>query len=164
MIFTSRKLEAALASGEVSGWDAARYYFVPMILGSVIATPCWLLRPRFSFHPKSVVILTQYGLQILSAVLVYRGIKKCFRTNHQIDGQDFISRMVILCFPVFIKVVVLSIVVSLTLLQLAMRLVPAVHPQIFAAALGPLMTFVTFSWINRSLNRFGVEKSQTLDG
>ncbi|NQU10401.1 hypothetical protein HQ590_06410 [bacterium] len=161
MIFTSRKLERALAEGRIAGWEAARYYFVPTIIAAVMAMPCWLLRPRYSIHPKPVVILVQFLLQVLAGVLVYHGVKKCFRTNHQIDSRDFISRIVILGFPVFIKVIGLALVASLALVHVGMRFLPRVHPQILGATLWPLMIFVTFALINESLKRFGAEKEKS---
>jgi len=153
MIFTSRKLEKALAKGEVTGWNAAQYYFVPMIIHSVLTTPIWLTRPRYYIYPTPAIHVTIYGLQILAGVLVYCGIKKCFKSNDQIDSRDFISRMVILGFPVLIKVTVLTYIASLILLIFIVSRLS----EVFVTALYPLMTYVSFKLINDSLIRLGNE-------
>ena len=158
MIFTSRKLERALAQGKITGWGAARYYFVPMIFTAVISMPCWLIRPRHNVQLNLGIMFIQLLLQVLAGIIVYRGVKKCFNTNQQIDSSDFISRMVILAFPVLIKVIWFSFIVSIILVYFMIIFLPQVPVQVIVAALSPILTFTTFFLLNESLQRFALEK------
>ncbi len=163
MYFTSRELEAAMSKGEMDRWDEARYYFVPMVVGGGLSNAVWLLRPRYGDNPEPLVSFGILLLHVLAGIVVYHGVRKCFRSNEEMDGRDFISRMVVLGFPVLVKIVPFAMVAIMALIHISIRAFPGVHPHLLVSTLAPILNYFTFLLLDRSLRRFSQLRGQFLE-
>ena len=152
-----------MSKGEINRWDEARYYFVPMVVGAGLSNSVWLLRPRYSDNPEPLASLGILLLHVLAGLVVYNGVRRCFRSNVEIDGREFISRMVVLGFPVLLKIAPSNIVASMTLSYVSRSALPGVHPHLLVYTLAPIWNFFTFLLLDRSLRRFGQLRGQFLE-
>ncbi len=160
IIWSSRKLEEALAQGKLSNWTRVKYLIIPAVVGA-FSGPVYLIRPRYGPRTQPFNALCACVCGILTAYLVYTGIRKCYRTNKQIDGKSFFERFVVLTVPVFVRVMVVAFTLSMTFLY-ATALTAERFPILANRAsivlvltvFGPIVTYVLYALINRSFIRF----------
>jgi hypothetical protein len=159
ILWSSRKLEHLLASGQLASWAKVKYLIVPAVLGS-LATPFYVLRPIYGQRAPALNALFALTFAIMSAYLVYWGIKRCFHINEGIDGKDFFERLAVLVVPVWVRLIVVAVPGSIALLVIVGQLrerVPILFERasIFFSALGPILTYALYSMLNRSFRRLG---------
>jgi hypothetical protein len=159
ILLSSRKLEAALAGERLTSRDKLRYLIVPAVATALFG-PAWLLSPRYSENPPPLLNLISMACSVLSAVLVYKGIERCYRTNRRIDGRSFFERYVLLSLPPSVVTGCIFLVLMLAVPVVAlgpMKDYPHVQKWYPAAqyALGPLCVMALYWLANRSFIRYG---------
>jgi len=159
ILFSSRKLEAALAGGRLTSRDKLSYLIVPAVAAALVG-PAWLLTPRYTQNPPPQLIVIQLVCVVLGAMLVYKGIQRCYRTNKRIDGRLFFERYVLLTLPPSVVTVIAFFVLNFAIPVVALGPLkdqPQVKTWYPAAqyALGPLWVMVLYWLANRSFVRFG---------
>lgn len=159
IIFSSRKLESALAEKRLTSWQKAKYIIVPAVFFILIGGPLYVLRPIYGTRQPLFLTICWCISSILSALLTYRGIKMCFHANEAGDGKDFLARLAILTLPVAAKYTVLFIPFTLCLLiilRMMSKIYPWVKEQPVLVFYGviPLAVYVYYVLIRRSFNRF----------
>ncbi len=164
ILWSSRKLEQALASGQLDSWTKVKYLLVPVVLGALLG-PFYVFRPVYGQKAPLINSLFSFICAVLSAFVVYWGIKICFRINNKIDGNRFFERLAVLTIPVLIKVAVFFFFFSFILVMVFRFLkdrVPILFQwmPIIISALGPIVTYTLYSMLRNSFERFGrlVEK------
>jgi len=159
ILWSSRKLEQALARGQLDPWKKVKYLLVPVIMGALIG-PFYIFRPVYGQKPPLIYSLLSFICAILSAFVVYWGIKICFRINNKIDGNRFFERLAVLTIPALIKVAVfffsfsIIFVVVVGSLKNRVTIMYQWTPIIFSV-LGPVSTYTMYSMIRNSFERFG---------
>ncbi len=159
ILWSSRKLEQSLANGQLDSWTKVKYLIIPAVLGA-LSVPFYVMRPVYGQRPPLINSLFSFIFAILSAFLVYRGIKICFRINNKIDGNVFFERIAVLTIPVLIKVAVFFFFFSFILVVVFSYLkvrAPILFQwtHIIISALGPIVTYTMYSMIRNSFERFG---------
>ncbi len=158
IVWSSRKLEDALAQNQLDSWTKAKYLIVPAIIGTLLGGPIYLIRPVYGEKAPVQDSLWILFFSIITAFLTYYGIKKFYKTNKELDDSGFFERMVILSLPIFLKILIISIVLSISLIRAALLMqIPQWFPRpgILVSILTPIMTFVFYRLLNNSLSRFG---------
>ena len=159
IVWSSKKLERALARGEITAWGKVKYLILPAVM-SVLFGPFYVIRPLFGERPPALNSFFSFVFAVLAAYLTYWGIKRCFRQNEQIDGKVFFERFVVLVVPPAICVIAIVVPTSVALLMLAVALreqIPFLFRRapVLIAALGPLGTYALYSMARNSFRRFG---------
>ncbi len=158
ILWSSRKLEEALAKGWLSGWTKVKYLIIPAVI-TALWGPFFLLEPRYGQRPSAINLPFQLIFSILSAFITYWGIKKCFTINSNADGKDFFERLAVLTLPVLIRIMVYSVAffilgaVILKIMEWELFTFE-IAPSIFSA-LNPIFTFILYSMLINSFRRFG---------
>lgn len=158
IIFSSQKLEKAIAKDQLTNWGIAKYLIIYITIPIILGGPIYLVRPVYGYKPPPLSNLFSIAFSILSALVVYHGVKKCFKTNKLIDNINFVERFVILSLPVFIKFIFLFIpffIFVLILIGFISRSIPSIKLYIYIifSALGPLLLYVYYSLLHRSFSR-----------
>ncbi len=159
ILWSSRRLEQALARGQLDSWTKVKYVIVPAVIGSLFL-PSYALRPHYGERTPAINFLFSLIFAIVNAYLSYWGLKRCFLANRDIDGQAFFERTAVLGVPIFIRIITAVIPGSIALLIVIGSLKDRV-PMLFHragivfAALTPIITFVTYLMLTNSIRRFG---------
>lgn len=161
ILFSSTKLEAALAKGELGDWDKTKYLLLSVVLMALLAPAAALIRPHFGpVHPPWNMFFALCGA-VLAARFVYVGIKRCFEINRTIDGDRFIERFTVLFVPITIRVMIVVVPLSIA----ANRIVagrreanPMLYRLYFPVTMSltaPLVMALYYWLLARSLERLG---------
>ena len=159
ILWSSRKLEKALAEERFSEWEKAKYYLWPAIWGALAGGPMFLLRPYYGSKPNHHGIFILVGCMLM-ALVTYYGIRLGYRENQNIDGKSFIERYTILSLPVVVRFVVWLIPVMVVFLFVfagLTRSAPEVRKLTgpILRFVFPVITFWLYCQIARSVRRFG---------
>lgn len=159
ILWSSRKLEQALASGQLDSWTKVKYLLVPVVLGA-LSGPFYVFRPVYGQKAPPIVSIFFFISAVLSAFLVYWGIRACFRVNRKIDGNMFFERFAVLTIPVLIKVAVFFFFFSFILVVAVGFLKDRVSAMylwipIIISALSPITIYALYSMLRNSFERFG---------
>jgi hypothetical protein len=159
ILWSSRKLEHALAVGQLDPWTKVKYLLVPVVMG-IFSGPFYILRPVYGQKPPPIYSLVSFICAVLSAFIAYWGIKICFSINNKIDGNRFFERLAVLTVPVLIKVAVFFFSFSLIFVVVFSSLKDRVSSlfqwtYIIISALNPIVTYTMYSMIRNSFERFG---------
>jgi small-conductance mechanosensitive channel len=159
ILWSSRELEQALASGELDAWSKVKYLMVPIVLGS-LSVPFYVLRPVYGTRAPALNSLFSFVFGVLAAYLACWGLRRCFLANNEIDGKAFFEQITILMVPILIRIIVLGILGSLGLLIVIANLkdrVPALfyRASILVSALSPILTYVAYVMLVNSIRRLG---------
>lgn len=164
ILWSSQKLEEALARGELSSWTKVKYLILPAILSS-LNWPFYLISPTYGEKPPVFTRLIMLVFSVLTAYITYRGIKSCFQANEGIDGKLFFERFAVLFVPSFVRIMVATFFGSILLLAIIglnrerfLFLFQGV--SIIFAAFGPIITYALYAMIQGSFKRFGKLQKQ----
>lgn len=157
---SSKKLECALVEKKLDSWAKVKYLILPAILGMCLGGPAYIIRPYYGRHMPNTHLLAFTLCGIISAFLVYRGIKQCFYTNKNIDDKDFFERFAILGVPPLFQVAILAILLFFLILIPISKLreeIPILykHSYIFTSSLSPIVTYIFYFLIKNSFIRLG---------
>jgi hypothetical protein len=159
ILWSSRELERALAGGALDAWTKVKYLMVPAVLGS-LSVPFYVFRPIYGTRAPALNTLFSLIFVLVTVYIVYRGLKRCFTANNEIDGKAFFERMAILAIPIMIRIIAVSIPASIALLIIVGRfkdqvpMLSRVTPIIFSS-FGPIITFATYVMLVNSIRRLG---------
>jgi hypothetical protein len=160
ILWSSQKLEQALAKGQLDSWTKVKYLLIPAVMGALSAEPFFLFRPVYGKEPPAINDLFFSIFAIITAFITYWGIKACFKVNTNIDGKDFLERFVVLTLPVIIRIFSFYIPCGIVLLAIIGPLKDR-DPTIFYratiifSAFSPIITYMMYSMIKNSFKRFG---------
>ncbi|MCX6897575.1 MAG: hypothetical protein NT105_02640 [Verrucomicrobia bacterium] len=160
MIFSSRKLEEALAANLLSPWEKTKY-LVFGILVCGISYPLVFALPNYNNQSFSISTRLILGLLwVVNILVVYRGVRSCFQTNSTIDNSAFVERFIILNFPVFIKywaILIPLILGSFWRVWMLRTLYPNIWDSYreFLSVLTVIATYLFYVFLNRSFARLG---------
>lgn len=159
ILWSSQKLEEALARGELSSWTKVKYLILPAILSS-LSWPFYLISPSYGNKPPIFNRLIMLVFSVLTAYITYRGIKSCFQTNEGIDGKLFFERFAVLFVPSFVRIMVATFLGSILLLAIIghnRERFPFLFQgvSIIFAAFGPIITYALYAMIRNSFQRLG---------
>jgi hypothetical protein len=118
ILWSSRKLEHALAGGQLSSWSKVKYLMLPSILGSM-SLPFYIVQPRYGAEES---MLVETILSILAAFLTYWGIKQCFHANQQIDDKYFFERFAVLFVPPFVRATAAVLLIGIVWVSIGLPL------------------------------------------
>ncbi len=157
MIFlSSQKLELALSDNRITRWEKAKYIFILTILG-FIYSPFYFFAPPYPRPSLSVQALDILA-KFLSALVIFYGIKRCFKINELIDHQSFIERLIILIVPIGLKIEILSIPIGFTLIWAIAHFGKNTDLQQATRALFSIgefiVTYFCYFFLRRSFTRF----------
>ncbi|MDD5556109.1 MAG: hypothetical protein PHN82_02540 [bacterium] len=158
IIFSSRKLEKAIAEDELSNWKKAKYVILPAVLAILAGGPIYFITPTYGEKAPALNFFLHMVFNILGAYVTYYGIKKCFRTNEIIDGNNFLERFVILLIPVAVKLIIILLPFALIYYGIASSFRDS-HPIFFKRspiilyALRPIFIYIYYSLLNHSFIR-----------
>ena len=159
ILWSSTRLEQALASGQLDSWTKVKYLIVPAIVGS-FAVPFYVFHPVYGQKAPALNALFSLIFGIVTAYLYYWGIKRCFIANSSIDGEAFFERLIVLGVPVLLRIIAvvapLTIVLLIILGNIKDRF-PMVwyRAGILFSAFAPITTFATYVMLTNSIRRFG---------
>jgi hypothetical protein len=159
IIFSSQKLEQSLATGDLSPWDKTKYIIFTAIMMSLAGVP-YICNPKYAERDPMLNMLASILCVIATAIMTYFGIRKCHQTNEALDKKAFFERFFVLSVPVTVKLVVFFLPLSLTALLYVHHLKdghPLLHKRfpILLSLCGPVVTWVYYTMVDRSLKRFG---------
>ena len=161
IIFSSKKLEHALANDSLSGWNKVKYIILPVLIMSLFSPP-YIVSPIYGEHPPMLNGLIGFICLIFNLIITYRGIKKCFETNQQTDAKLFFERFFILSVPVLMKFLVIIVPLTIVPSVVAYYLkdsFPVFYkrlPIVFSILI-PLTSWIYYHLISRSIERVGKE-------
>ncbi len=160
ILFSSRKLEIAIAEGKLPSWQKAKYIIIPTVLSGPFAWSSYVIRPIFGKKPPTLNTLISIFISILTMFIIYYGIKSCFKVNQKIDDQNFIERFCILLLPVLFKLIVIFLPISMILTGIAYAITrhdPLLSQRvpILFSVFGPLFILIYYSLLKRSFKRLG---------
>jgi len=165
ILFSSNKLERALADSSLPSCDKAKYVIFIIILYS-FSGPLYVLTPSFGTKPPIWHSLTSLVSTILVILFTYFGAKRCYQTNKGIDDTDFVGRFAALYMPMtfkFIAIMLLVIVIAAMIIY-AVAFDKETKKHIFLYFLnitGPVGTYLFYIYLNRSFRRLGILINET---
>jgi len=157
ILFSSRKLEKALAEGNLSNWVKTKYIIVPAVIMSLFSLP-YIFQPIYGERIPLLNSFFNFIFVITGAFITYFGIKKCFQTNETFDRRNFFKRFFVLSVPVLMKLIIIVFPLTIIAGICAYRL-RVIHPTIYKrfpialSLLGPVITYIYYRLINASLIR-----------
>ena len=160
IIWSSRKIEQALAKGELDAWTKVKYLIIPAILAT-LSGPFYIIRPVYGQKPPAINSLFSFIFAILMSYLTYWGIRKCYRENCQIDSKRFFERYAVLGVPVMIRLIAIFTPTTIILGTILYRFIKnhfpdsLDHVSIGISALGPIITIVMYRMLSASFHRLG---------
>ncbi len=159
-LWSSRLLERELAEGCLSEREKVKYLLLPLIAGSLLSAPIYLITPNYGVIPplaeKAYIFLGNIALSIVT----FYGIRMGYRTNKNIDGKNFIERYIILSLPIFVKFTVFclpGLFCFMILFGVLQKQLPWMKDN-FSLVLRMLFPFILlwfYYLISESINRFG---------
>ncbi len=160
ILFSSNKLEHALAAGSLSSWDKAKYLIFIILLYS-FSGPIYVLTPSFGPKPPMWHSLLSLVSTTLVIGLTYVGAKKCYLTNKATDDIDFSGRFAALFVPMTFKfiaamlpiMVIGAIIAFSTSSDKELRMNVFVY---FLYSMIPIGTYLFYNFLNRSFKRLGI--------
>jgi peptidoglycan/LPS O-acetylase OafA/YrhL len=160
ILWSSKKIERALAGGDLDAWTKVKYLIIPAILGT-LSEPFYIIRPLYGKKPPALNSMVTFIFSILMAYLTYWGIRKCFRENNQIDSNMFFERYAVLGVPILVRLIAIFTPVTI----IFMTVVYGVHKRhfpesidnvsIYVSAIGPIVTYITYQMLSASFCRLG---------
>ena len=159
ILFSSTKLEGALAANTLTSWDKAKYIIVIIILYS-FSGPIYVITPSFGQKPPLWNSLISFISTSLVILFTYFGAKKCYSTNKAADDADFVGRFAALFVPLTFKFLafMLPLFIVAAFFAFSASSEKEVRTTIFAyflhagAAIG---TYLFYIFMNRSFKRLG---------
>lgn len=166
ILLNSRKLEKQLANAEISEWGKVKYLLVPMVVSILLGGPGFILRPRYGLQaslPDSIANL--FGSMMISLVM-YLGTKFVYKTNKNIDGKEFVTRYVILSFPITLKFILVGLPMFFIFLMglacfTAEKTELRNYGLFFLNIIFPIFMSLYFLHLNKSFKRFGLIKKES---
>ena len=158
IIFSSIKLEKALADQKVTRWQKAKYIMIPAIFISMASPLSAFFRPSFQDEPSTIYSVLQLLVMIISIFITYFGIKACFEVNENIDKRNFIERFCILLVPVSFRMLLFFILcfIAFMIILLFTAAIPEInkHVPLLFLPFGPIYLFMYFSLLKKSFLSF----------
>ncbi len=160
ILFSSRKLEVALSNNLLNDWQKVKYIIFMTVLGYLSGMSYW----GQSMHGRKWPLYFasfQLASAIVSAYLAYKGIRKCFKTNEAIDATSFFERMACLTVPVWIRLAIIILPVTIGLGWMIVKIEQAAPElqykfSLIFYVLGPVWVIVYYHMLNNSFVRLGV--------
>jgi hypothetical protein len=158
VLFSSTKLENALASESLDSWTKAKYMiFVVAMYGA--SNSFYWFTPSFGPKKSLSYYVASAASWFLSAVITYWGGKNCFRTNKMGDGKDFVERFSSLYVPLTFEFIPITLLFFLGTAGFVACLLPVdkqtkyqVVPYL-ALLVSPFLTWLFFVLLKRSFER-----------
>jgi len=165
IVFSSIKLEQALAASSLPSWEKAKYIIFIIILYS-LSGPLYVLTPSFGAKPPIWHSLTSLVSTILVILFTYFGAKKCYQTNKGIDDTDFVGRFAALYMPMTFKLIAIML---LAMVLAALIIYSSAFDKgtrknsfvYFIDITGPVSTYLFYIYLNRSFRRLGILINET---
>ena len=165
ILFSSNKLERALAADSLTSWEKAKYIIFIIILYS-FSGPIQVLAPSFGSKPSIGQLLTSSICGILVIIFTYFGAKKCYQTNKRIDDTDFVGRFAALYMPMSFKLIAISLIAmgitAMIIYSGAFDKQTGIDGFVyFLYIMGPVGTYLFYIYLNRSFRRLGLLINET---
>ena len=159
ILWSSKELERALVGGELDSWTKVKYVMVPAVMGS-LSVPSYVFRPLYGERAPAINSLFSLIFAIVTVYLTYWGLKRCFTANREIEGAAFFERLTVLGVPILIRIVVVTLLVSVVLLVILGHLKDRVpwlfhRAGIVFSAFTPIIAFAEYVMLTNSIRRFG---------
>ncbi len=158
ILFSSAKLETALAKDSLDSWAKAKYIiFVLAMYG--MSGPFYWFSPSFGPRKPLHYSLAAFACSILTILLIIHGVKKCHRTNQKGDGKNFIERVTVLYVPWTFKLAPIVLALWLIAAFVSVYVLPIqkeTQYHVFSylvLLLAPVVMWLLFSLLNRSFER-----------
>jgi hypothetical protein len=157
---SSKKLEHALVEKKLDAWAKVKYLILPAVIGVICSGPLYIIRPYYGKRIPNANLLSLVICGIISAFLVYRGIKQCFYANKKIDDKDFFERFAILGVPPLFQAALLGMILFFVIFIPISKLreeIPFLykHNYMFFPLLSPIVTYILYFLIKNSFIRLG---------
>jgi hypothetical protein len=156
ILFSSKKLEKALAEDSLDEREKAKYMIYPNMLYA-FATPFFLAQ-TVSDHPNEYYF--NFIFTLISVLIFYLVFRTCYRINGNSMNKNFIENIVVLSVPAWMKVFVIFASLSIYFLIRSNGL-PFLKDNLsfFMSSLGFFATLTFSILIIRSFRNF--EKLQS---
>ena len=160
ILFSSRKLEIAIAENKLTNWQKAKYLLIPAVLSGPFIASSYFISPIFGKKAPTLNMLISILIAIITMFIIYYGIKSCFKVNQIIDDQNFIERFCILSLPVLFKLVIIFAPLSMILTGIAYAItkhdpILSKRVPIIFSVFSPLFSLIYYSLIKCSFKRLG---------
>lgn len=158
ILISSKKTEIAISENTFSSKSKFRFLFFTYFL--LVPEPVFLITPEFKGDGTVYDPFITLIAWMLYVYITYRGIKKCYLKNIEIDDSNFIERFTILNIPILIKFILIILPLSLLMTWGAKNSgfeynYETVGYQTFFAILTPLVTYIYYYVLNESFERLG---------
>ena len=158
IIFSSRKLEQAIAQDSLPNWEKAKYAILPAIISMLLIGPTYIVRPLYGAKPPFLNSIITFLFNVVAAFIIFYGIRKCFRTNEETDRKEFLARYAILSVPVLIKFLLIFIPITFVLI-IIIDAMSGTNQETFKgfpvsiSILSTLLVYLYYCLLNRSFAR-----------
>lgn len=160
ILFSSTKLERAIADGALTSWEKAKYIIFIIILHT-LSGPIYVLTPSFGPKPPIWQLLASFTSSIFIILFTFFGAKKSYQTNKTIDDTDFVGRFTALYMPMTLKFIAigLTVMAAVALSVYAGSSDKETRSNLFVCFLylmGPVGTYLFYIFLNKSFERLGI--------
>jgi len=168
ILLSSKKLEKALAYDLLDEWDKSKYLVFTVVFQALAYVPIGLIRPYSGIKPSSTNQGFSSASSILSVLIVFCCIKRCFNTNRGIDNLNFIERYTILFVPITIRIFLFLLLIFMLLIIL-FNSIRSQYPNIYGyfsiplSIVSPAIILIYYHMFHNSLKRFGFELANRSD-
>lgn len=168
ILLSSKKLEKALAYDLLDEWEKTKYLIFTVVFQTLTYAPIVMIRPHWGIKPSSINQWFSSASSILSILIVFFCIKRCFKTNKDIDNLNFIERYTILFVPITIRLFIFLLPIFI-LLVIIFNSIRSQYSNIFDYfsipffVISPAIILIYYNMFNNSLKRFGFELANRSD-
>lgn len=158
ILFSSNRLERALAESTLTSWEKAKYIILIIIFYSC-SGPIYVITPSFGPKPPVGNTLVNFVSTILTIIITCLGAKKCFITNKDIDDANFTERFTALSIPIAIKLFTISIIIISIGLLFTLKCDNFTcynYITYLLNLMSPVITYIFYLLLNRSFRRLAI--------
>jgi hypothetical protein len=145
ILWNTKELSNQLSAGIVTEKEKMKYFLISSLV--TVFTIAMVT------EEKDLMLPLHYGFLGVNLLITALGIWWAFRMNAQGDNKNFLDRIVVLSIPIFLRVIVLSVVVTLPLgivLEGSDKVMEQLFWHIVEAAVNLAFYWRLCVWINRT--------------
>lgn len=160
ILFSSNKLEKAIADDSLDSWTKAKYMILVIAMYSLKNSFYWFA-PSFGPETPLPYYAAAFASWLLGIVITFHGGKKCFKTNETSDGKNYVERLAVLYVPLtfrFIPIFFFFLAIMAFIVACLLPIDKETQYLLFPYLLLPLTLFLIwlfFVLLNRSFERLG---------
>ncbi len=162
ILFSSNKLQKALADDSLDSWDKAKYIIFVIAMYTIYGPFYWFM-PSFGEKKPMLFQLASFASYLFTILITIYGAKRCFKTNKIGDGKDFVERFDVLFVPMTFEILPLALLLLAITFYLAEYVVPYKDEEtkrtvvLYCMLLcAPILTWLFYTLLDRDFERIRV--------